>query len=877
MSKWRSCLPQLRRLALREAVVLLCAAALGLGWSLLTAEQYLPTMDGSVYAMDPTGNSLFMVLSKDVNNSLVHIDYKGNLLHYAVTETNEAFENMVILEDAIYAVRTTYETGKTTQALVSLSMDYAAMRVHTLLELSELPKAAGVTWTGAYLPLSEGREEICLGGVDNSGNGYLLHWDLAGGNPRLEQILEGETIYKLKYVDAGRYVWIDRDGRLGQYQNGVRQRDLLRGLAETPNHISTYQDHVFVSDSRTGDIYEVNQDGSARLRWRGTDEIGRSGRQYQDITIYTTSPDSAGEIEVIGLCPSEDGSSNVVVGPEGTISTLHIGAVRVLMILQHSWAIAALTAFLFLSVFVEILRAILRSPRMVVRLGLCELVMAGVLLGAVTGIQYQFYQNTIREDAQQKLQLLGGNLADLLTSEEEMKSEDVWQAASEVLRRASNSEQYTVNVVWLSEGAAVIGYDSEAPNGYEVSDVKSLSYASAVEWFLAGRETSTLAQTRNAVNISEYIYIQRITQGGGAGCVTVAQTENDVLVGRSSFWGSMVPILAACPFLFAALIVITRYLLKPLDVIRASLEEFYESGGGNQMDLTRMPKTELYQVGQVFNQLSIQTKVQFNTLSTINSSYVRLVPDCLLKMLRKKDVLEVTAGEYAEVDGALLMLVPEAPMRTAALLERMLAPAAEHIQSHGGMIIDYDEGLGAVTAIFTSAPQALESARRCLSDYETRGEAVMTAVFNESVEIGVFGAEKLLYPVAVSAALHRRQDVLSLLSSFGAVLVCGGEVQASSLRLLGWDGKADYYEDPGCRPGVWQAQWKEAAPLWREAMKLFRAREFAQAMRKFARVLRLMPGDSAARWYLFRCEFLRDHPGEDPDTGLLFDGRDRYG
>lgn len=876
MSRWRSYLPRLGSLVLREAVVLLCAAALGLGWSLFTAGQYLPTMDGSVYAMDPTDNSLFMVLSKDANNSLVHIDYRGNLLHFAVTETNEAFENLVVLEDTIYAVRTAYDTGKTTQALVSMSMDRTAMRVHTLLELSELPEAAGITWTGAYLPLAERPEEVCLGGVDGGGRGYLLHWDLAGGSPRLEQILQGETIYKLKYVDEGRYVWIDRDGRLGQYQNGVRQEDLLHGLAQTPNHISTCQEYVFVSDSRTGDIYEVSQDGSVRLRWRGADEIRQSGRRYRDITIYTTSPDSAGEIEVIGLCSAEGGASNVVVGPDGVISALHMGSIRTQMVLRHSRTVV-LTAFVLLSVFVEILQAILRSPRMAVRLGLCELVMAGVLLGAVTGIQYQFYQNTIREDAEQKLRLLCGNLADLLTSQEEMTSEEVRQAALDVLRRVSNSEQYTVNVVWLSGGTPVMGYDSEVPNSYEVSDVKSRSYTSAVEGFLTGRKTSALTQTRSAVNISEYIYIQRISQGGWTGCVTVAQTENDILAGRSGFWDSMVPILAACPFLFAALIFFTRYLLRPLDVIREALEEFYRSGGGNRMDLARIPRTELYQVGQVFNQLSIQTKVQFNTLSTINSSYVRLVPDCLLRMLHKKDVLEVAAGEYAEVDGTLLMLVPETPMRTAALLERMLEPAAKHIQSHDGMMIDYDEGLGSVTAIFTSPTQALESARQCLSDYEARGEPVMVAVFNESVEIGVFGSEKLLYPVAVSAALHRRQDVLSLLSGFGAVLVCGGEVQTGSLRLLGWDGGADYYEDPACRPGVWQAQWKEAAPLWREAVELFRRQEFAQAMRKFARVLRLMPGDRAARWYLFRCEFLRDHPVEDPDTGLLFDGRDRYG
>ena len=875
MGKWRSWLPKLRRLALREGLVLLCAAALGLGWSLFTSDRHLPTMDGNVYAMDPTDNSLFMVLSKDANNSLVHIDYEGKLLHYAVTKTNEAFENLVVLKDTIYAVRTTYDTDQTSQALVSLSMDRTAMQVHTLLELSELPGAAGITWTGVYLPLAEEPDELCLGGVDAGGSGYLLYWNLTDGSSRLEEILQGESIYKLKYVDEGRYVWIDREGRLGQYVDGVWQRDLLRGAAQTPSHISTCQEHVFISDSRTGDIFELERDGSIQLRWQGTDEIRGSGLLYQDIGIYTTIQSGSG-IEVIGLCPSEGGASNVVVGPEGVIRTLRMGSVRLLMILRHSWAVA-LTAFVVLSILVEVLRGILRAPRMAVRLALCELVMAGVLLGAVTGIQYRFYQNTIREDAQQKLQLLGGNLADLLTSETEMTGEEVGQAVQEVVQRAANSEQYEINVIWLSGGSSVTGYDEEVPNGYRVSDVKSRSYTAAVDQFLAGSQPSALTQTRNALNISEYVYIQRITQGSWAGCVTVAQSESDILAGRSSFWGSMAPILAACPFLFAALILFTRHLLKPLDVIRESLEEFYESGGGNQMDLSRIPRTELYQVGQVFNQLSVQTRVQFNTLSTINSSYVRLVPDCLLKMLHKNDVLEVIAGEYAAVDGALLMLVPETPLRTAQLLEQMLGPAAEHIQSHGGMIIDYDEGLGSVTAIFPSAAQTLACARRCLSDYDTRGEQVMAAVFNESVEIGVFGSETLLYPAAVSAALHRRQDVLSLLSSFGAILVCSGEVQAGALRLLGWDGAADYYEDPSCRPSAWQAQWKEAAPLWQEAMELFRKEQFARAMRVFARILRVMPGDSAARWYLFRCESLRDRPVKDPDTGLLFDWGARYG
>ena len=876
IKKW---LPNIRHLVIRVVLTLVCSLAVGVGYSLYISDQYLPTMDGNVYAMDPTGNSLFMVLSKEANNSLVHIDYDGNLLHYAVTETNQAFENLVVLDDTIYAVLTTYDAGETTQTLVALSMDTTNMPMRTLMDLTSLPGAAheDITWTGSYLPLGEDPTEICLGGVDEDGCGYLLHWDLATEHANLERILEGESIYKLKYVDDGRYVWIDRDGRLGQYINGVRQRDLLAGLASSPNHVSTYQDHVFIADSTTGDVYELSEDGSVELRWQGTDEIRNSGYHYEDITIFTTSPDSSGEIQVIGLCASSNGSSNVVVGPNGTITELSMGASRLWMVIQHGWRVA-LICFLFLIVIVEVLRACLRSPRMAVRLTMSELVMAAIMLGSVIGIQYNFYQHTIQEDAQQTLQLICGNLADILTSEVEMSNPEVALTVQDVLSRVDNSEQYTVNVAWSSNGTPLIGYDDQVPALYHVEDVKSRGYYNAVYNFLNGSLNNDLQDIRNDMNVREYVYLQRITQEEWTGCVTVAQTESAILAGRSNFWVSMIPILCACPFLFAALIFLTVRLLRPLDRVRTAMEEFYESGGGNQIEIDRMPRTELYEVSLVFNQLSHQTKVQFNTLARINDAYVRLVPDSLCQMLHEPDVLSLSAGEYETVDGALLMLIPETPARSASLLEELLSAAADQIADHKGMIFDYDEGLGALTAVFSQAEQAQSCARECLTAYDESGKRVMAAVFTESVEIGVFGSEKMMYPLAVSGALHRRHEVLSLLLGFGAVLVQSGEVEDQSLRLLGWDGDTAYYEDPRLRPGVWRSQWELAGPLWAEAMTMFREKRFAEAMRKFARVLRLIPADDAARWYLFRCESLRDtDPAQPLDTGLLFNWRDRHG
>lgn len=870
-----------RLLIVRELIVLACALAIGVGYSCAVSGQYLPTLSGNVYAMFPGRDSLFMVLSKNANNSLVHVDNQGRLLNYVTTRTNQAFQELLVQDDTVYAILATYEDGAVTQTLVSLTLDQSSMRLKHLEDLSRLDLApdAGITWTGLYFPPGEERPDaLRLGGIDQAGQGYILYWSMETGRMRLERVLEGEQLYLLKYVDDGHYVWVDRSRQAGQFIRGVWQRDLLSGLARTPHHISTYEERCFLSDSVTGNIYELLPDGSAPLYRAGDGAIGGTDRTYRQIEIFTTYPDSAGEIRIVGLCASDDGMSSVVAGEDRVVTGLDMGLLGPLLILRHAWHIF-LISWLVLAAVAELIRAVLRSSRLVVRLSLCELVIAGALLASVTWLQYGSFRATLREAALQKLTLAGGNLSVLLSAAENISDEEVEMAVRELNQRlagaAASAGSCDIDVVWAGENGPKVGYNKNIPPGYLVEDVRSRGYYQLVSRELK-RGKSALQQIQNDVN-TEYVFVQCFSTGGRAGCVTVAQAEEDIMGGRTTFWSGMYPILAAGPLLFLLLVFFTWYLLRPMGVLHESLQQFYECGGGNQMDLSRFPRTELYRVGQVFNELSVQTRVQFNTLATINSSYVRLVPGCLLQMLEKKDVLELSPGEYTAVDGALLTAVPPVPMRTAQELERLAAPAAEHIQSHAGMIIDYDEGMGAFTALFGRAEQALACARACLADYESRDQTVMVAVFTQTVEVGVFGSEKLLYPAAVSSALHRRQEVLALLSTFGAVLVRSGNVDCGGLRLLGWDNGADYYEDPASRPGAWQAQWKEAAPVWREAMERFRQEQFAEAMRKFARVLRLMPDDNAARWYLFRCESLRDGRTDRPDTGLLFDWRGNRG
>ncbi len=879
-------LRQRRRLLLRELIVLACALALGLGYSRWNADSYLPSLDGNVYSMLALEDSLLMVLSSGNRNSLVRIDHAGTLLNYMDTADGQAFQYLESDGETVYAILSYEKGGETLQRLVALSLDNTAMRARSLTELTTLRGApAGVIWEEIYLPAeSEGTGEpeeggaateiraLTLSGLDGQGQSFLAHVDLETGRVGFETILPGESVLFLKYIADGHYVWISQDRKAGQYQNGAWQRDILAGLSDTPLHISTCGTRCFISDSISGDVFEIFPE-SAPARFRqGEDFIGGSGFRYRQLEVYTTYQSQSGNVRLVGLCAAEDGG--VIAGEDYSVRELHTGALRLRMLWQHGW-LAVLVFWAVLAALVESVFSILHSPRLSVRLLLCQVLAAAVLLGGVTAVQYHSFQETVREEAYQKLRLIGGSLATVLSSSEEPgDSASVELAVHRLERQVSmamdgQDREYAICVVWDTDLGPVIASDSASPAGYLLEDVKSRDYVSAVSHAL--RQGKGLLERIQTDTSCDYLYAQPFSQGGRAGCIAISQNEEVLLAGQAKFLQRLLPLLAVCPLLFLALAWITRRLLRPLDEIQRALEEFYTRGSGGQMQLCGMPHTELYEVGRVFNQLSIQTRVQFNELKSINGAYARLVPDCLLRMLHKDSVTELSAGDHAPVNGALLILIPRgfSPDRTS--LDRMTGLAAERIAQSGGMLVDYDEGLYALTALLPEAEHARSCARDCLEQLEQNRMPVMAAVLSETVDLGVFGGDSLLYSLAVSKDMRRKQAALERALDFDALVVENTRAGRTGLRLLGWDNGMELYEDPACRPSDWQSRWRETAGTWEKALRLFRERDFPAAMRLFAKVLRRMPEDKAARWYLFRCDTLRDSAAQDGDTGLLFD------
>lgn len=873
-------LRQRRRLLFREIIVLACALALGLGYSQWNAAAYLPTLDGNIYSMLALEDSLLAVLSSGNRNSLVRLDHSGALLNYMSTADGQAFQYLESDGETVYALLSYEKKGEALQRLVSLSLDNTSMQARSLTELTSLHGApAGVVWREIYLPAKDESAEperteirtLTLSGINGQGQGYLAHVDLESGHVGFEKILPEENILFLKYIADDHYVWINQNREVGQYRNGVWQRDILAGLSDTPLHISACGTRCFISDSVSGDIFEVFPEATPVRFRQGEDLIGNSGFQYRQLEVYTTYQNQSGAVKIVGLCAFEN--NGVIAGEDWSIRDLHTGILRLRMLWQHGW-LAVILFWAVLAALVETIFSILHSPRLSVRLLLCEALVATVLLGGVTVIQYHSFQETIREEAYQKLRLIGGSMAAGLSQKEHNGGESVEFAVDRLERQismamAGQEKEYAICVVWDTDFGPVIASDSAAPAGYLLEDVKSRDYVFIVSHVLR-QETGILERIQTDTSY-DYLYAQPFSQGDRNGCVAISQNEKILLEGQAKFLQRLLPILAACPLLFLALVWITRRLLSPLDEIQRALEEFYTRGSGGQMQLSGMPHTELYEVGRVFNQLSVQTRVQMNELKSINGAYARLVPDCLLRMLHRQSVTELKAGDHAPVDGALLILIPRDFSADWISLDRLTGLAAEQIAQSDGMLVDYDEGLYALTALLPEARRAHACALSCLERLEQNRIPVMAVLLTETVELGVFGGESLLYPLAVSGDMRRKQAALERIVDFGALLVETGQSEQAGLRLLGWDNDMAFYEDTACRPSDWQSRWRGIAATWGDALCRFRERDFPAAMRLFAKVLRRMPEDKAARWYLFRCDALRSGQAQPVDTGLLYD------
>lgn len=239
--------------------------------------------------------------------------------------------------------------------------------------------------------------------------------------------------------------------------------------------------------------------------------------------------------------------------------------------------------------------------------------------------------------------------------------------------------------------------------------------------------------------------------------------------------------------------------------------------------------------------VTAETKVSDVTI--LCDSYSRFVPIEMFKLLNRESVLEVTAGNGATVNAALLELRihgeydGEDFFRYLNVFFERVTPC---ITQNGGIIERHaDNGL---TAIFAGgAEYALKAAVGL-------GGKCTAVISNERVSVGIIGYDRRISMGIVSR--HSLKKLAELGEKMGCSVILTDGGGSLNSRLLGYaGGRAVYdvfeYDTPELKKGKLDTQ-----RTFERAVALYHDADFHGARNGFIEVIKRSPLDLAAREYL---------------------------
>ena len=858
--------------------VMVLASLIGAGISAVRRDTFLPGLNGKGYKVCVQDGEIFCTIGRENDNLLMRLSPKGELLSYYRTERDTFAEMFTVRDGSIYAIVT--ERNNPTiglkQSLVRFSLDRKRLKPERLAELdtsghtrwkSIAVSASGTVYLAGY---SDDRIRTAEYNDGVFTNAMQDIWTEVA-DAAVDRILRDDR-GNVAWIDMGRSMDSDGRGHLSICLDGTVYPNVTDLAIRSPNRMAAADGALFVSDSVTGSIYRVYADRQPELLCRITAEDSGSSDPQMNLANFSVYRNDAGEFALAEIW--SDGSNAKLVGEDWSISSVTAGRNVPMLWWQQFWP-PALAAFVLLSLLAVLAEQIFRGRRLAIRLLLCEVSAALVLLILVTVMQFRFYLGTVAAVPQQQLKLMAASMATGLQSDQymtdRMLSDRVQLLWNELIRSVPEADQnsFRIRIVWKTQfgnqNEYPIGYDARYPRGYLVRDVEDQTYENAVAEAIAAQAKGKAFQSP-ADGPSVYQCMQYFSQGDREGCVIVRQSVNAKMKALEHLSVQVMLTLAVGPLIFLALLLATRYFLAPLDRIQKALEEFYSCGGGNQIRLRGIPHTELYEIARVFNELSVDTRVQKNELDGINRVYARVVPQSMLKRLGIESVSELKPGKTTEKTEQILVIAAADPDSRGPLEPQTISRIVDTVGKCGGFVVDRSERIDALTALFPTREQAI----RCGHTFLKNSVPVVPALLEESVQFGVFGGNNLLYPAAITAGMNRRMEIIARLRSFGVGMIRSGS-GGSGLRLLGWDEELNFYEEIGCHDPEWRSVWREAEPYWQQAMEDYRSGSFRLAAQMFAKVLRLMPEDAAARWYLFRCKEQKEDADVSGDFGLLWD------
>ena len=280
-------------------------------------------------------------------------------------------------------------------------------------------------------------------------------------------------------------------------------------------------------------------------------------------------------------------------------------------------------------------------------------------------------------------------------------------------------------------------------------------------------------------------------------------------------------------------------------------------------------------------------KINYSKLQ-IFEAYYRFAPKEIEKLLEKNSIMEVVSGDERKLAGSMAIVGIDPAGKDATLenRNRFLEALERRQREQGGITVSSDARLSVLKLLFpTEKGDTVQFAVDLIRDFPENvyrnGIPATVFLFRSQFIYGVAGTETQCFPFLDTRDEFHQDEYAAWLGTLGLRVVVTEEIMQNGCRdkdtrYLGYvsanGGKVKLYEVLDACPNRERMAKLQTKEKFEQALQLFYQYDFYLARSTFSELLRELPEDRIAKWYLFACEkHLNEAHGEVVDCGLHYD------
>ncbi len=383
--------------------------------------------------------------------------------------------------------------------------------------------------------------------------------------------------------------------------------------------------------------------------------------------------------------------------------------------------------------------------------------------------------------------------------------------------------------------------------------------------------------------------------------LTVATDGNYALFGvyRNDVWdfgdwqSQLVTVLIV--FALASLVCILILALQSADLGRLARSMQQVAGGRTDIERPRVYGGDMRilwnALGEIQNRIR---KVNYSKF-LVFEAYYRFAPKNIEQLLNKESITEVTSGDVTRLQGTMALISTVGPRSGSeeeiGRLNRLIALIGRYQEEKDGVLVSNDGSLSILRFLFMESNQnTLNSAVDFLRELTEQEAAYSRSIPRTTILLhyssfvyGVAGTSQQSSTFLVSpetdeiehfAAWFRERGLRLVISEtvkerehYDGLLRCIGYIQ-----MAGSGKKMKMYEVLDALDVRGREKKRAVCERFAQALELFYQHDFYLARSAFSDILKELPTDEIAKWYLFTCEtYLNMEHAEDVPCALRYE------